>query len=149
MIKAAKILVSGLLGMALVFSVNAAMDDQAIAERLKPVGQVCVEGNDCGSASAAAVSGPRSGKDIYESNCLACHGSGALGAPKMGDAAAWTARLEKGLDTCAILKYEYLILLLHCVLFFDEWIPHQYPKHHPHTIMQYFLLFELVNYSSL
>ena len=99
MIKAAKILVSGLLGMALVFSVNAAMDDQAIAERVKPVGQVCVEGNDCGSASAAAVSGPRSGKDIYESNCLACHGSGALGAPKMGDAAAWTARLEKGLDT--------------------------------------------------
>lgn len=97
--KTAKILVSALLGMALVFSVNAAMDDQSIAERLKPVGKVCIEGNDCGSASAAAASGPRSGEDIYGSNCVACHGSGALGAPKMGDATEWAARLEKGLDT--------------------------------------------------
>jgi cytochrome c5 len=96
--KTVKILMSAIIGMALVFSVNAAMDDKSIAERLKPVGKVCIEGDDCGSASAAVASGPRSGKDIYSSNCMACHSSGALGAPKLGDAAAWTAHLEKGFD---------------------------------------------------
>ena len=96
--KIAKIVMSAFIGMALVLSVNAAMDDQSIADRLKPIGNVCIEGNDCGSASAAVASGPRSGEDIYTSNCVACHGSGALGAPKLGDVADWTARLEKGFD---------------------------------------------------
>ena len=90
---------SAFLGMALVFSVNAAMDDQSIAERLKPVGNVCVEGDDCGTASAAAASGPKDASEIYTSSCAACHGSGVLGAPKLGDSAAWATRLEKGLDT--------------------------------------------------
>ena len=90
---------SAFLGMALVFSVNAAMDDQSIAERLKPVGNVCIEGDDCGTASAAAASGPKDASEIYTSSCAACHGSGVLGAPKLGDSAAWATRLEKGLDT--------------------------------------------------
>tara|TARA_R110002072_G_scaffold4650_1_gene32151 strand:- start:8216 stop:8605 length:390 start_codon:yes stop_codon:yes gene_type:complete len=89
---------SALLGMVLVFSVNATMNDQSIAQRLKPVGNVCIEGDDCGSASATAVSGPKDASDIYNSSCVACHGSGVLGAPKLGDAAVWTAKLEKGLD---------------------------------------------------
>lgn len=97
--KTVKIIMSAMLGMALVFSVNAAMDDQSIAERLKPVGKVCVEGDDCGTASAAAASGPKDASDIYTSSCAACHGSGALGAPKVGDAAVWNERLAKGLDT--------------------------------------------------
>ncbi len=96
--KTAKILMSALLGMVLVFSVNATMNDQSIAQRLKPVGNVCIEGDDCGSASATAVSGPKDASDIYNSSCVACHGSGVLGAPKLGDAAVWTAKLEKGLD---------------------------------------------------
>lgn len=96
--KTAKILMSALLGMVLVFSVNATMNDQSIAQRLKPVGNVCVEGDDCGSASATAASGPKDASDIYNSSCVACHGSGVLGAPKLGDAAVWTAKLEKGLD---------------------------------------------------
>ena len=90
---------SAIFGLSMVFSVNAAMDDQSIAERLKPVGKVCVEGDDCGTASAAAASGPKDASDIYNGSCSACHGSGVLGAPKFGDAEAWTARLEKGLDT--------------------------------------------------
>lgn len=34
----------------------------------------------------------------YQSACFACHMSGAAGAPKTGDAAAWAPRLEKGMD---------------------------------------------------
>lgn len=34
----------------------------------------------------------------YQMSCFACHASGAAGAPKLGDTAAWTARLEKGMD---------------------------------------------------
>ncbi len=40
------------------------------------------------------------GKTVYESTCAGCHGSGVLGAPKFGDAAAWGARAKAagGLD---------------------------------------------------
>lgn len=89
---------SAIFAMAMVFSVNAAMDDASIAERLKPVGKVCIEGDDCGSASAAASSGPKSAADIYKSSCAGCHGSGALGAPKFGTS-DWAAREAKGIDT--------------------------------------------------
>lgn len=88
-----------MLSIFLVFSVNAAMDEQSISERLKPVGKVCVEGDDCGTASAASASGPREASDIYSASCSACHGSGVMGAPKVGDAAAWGERMSKGLDT--------------------------------------------------
>ncbi|AQR65967.1 cytochrome c5 family protein [Aquaspirillum sp. LM1] len=38
------------------------------------------------------------GKEIYGSVCMACHDTGAAGAPKMGDKAAWAPRIGKGLD---------------------------------------------------
>ncbi len=98
MSKTVKILMSAIFGMAIVFSVNAAMDDASIAERLKPVGKVCVEGDDCGTASAAVAAGPQDPSDIYKNSCAACHGSGALGAPKLGTS-DWAARAEKGSDT--------------------------------------------------
>lgn len=74
---------------------------QAIAERIKPVGSVCVEGDSaCASASAAAGGAARSGEEIYNASCTACHSTGAAGAPKIGDAADWGKRLaDKGLDT--------------------------------------------------
>jgi cytochrome c5 len=34
----------------------------------------------------------------YTQSCAACHNSGAAGAPRMGNAADWSARLEKGMD---------------------------------------------------
>jgi len=73
-----------------------------IVERIQPVGSVCVEGDDsCATASASsASSGPMSGEDVYGKGCLACHGTGAGGAPKYGVAADWESRLSaKGLDT--------------------------------------------------
>ncbi len=96
--KTVKFLISAIFGMSIVFSVTAAMDDASIAERLKPVGKVCVEGDDCGSAAVAASSGPKDVSDIYNTSCSACHSSGALGAPKYGTS-EWADRAAKGIDT--------------------------------------------------
>lgn len=38
----------------------------------------------------------------YQMSCFACHGTGAAGAPKIGDKDAWTARLEKGMDAVMV-----------------------------------------------
>jgi len=81
-----------------VLTATAGMDDKSIAERINPVGKVCLEGDECGSATAAAAAGPMGPADIYQASCFACHGTGALGAPKVGDAAAWTERSAKGVD---------------------------------------------------
>ena len=39
-----------------------------------------------------------SGEQVYQKSCLACHASGAAGAPKLGDVAAWKPRVSKGKD---------------------------------------------------
>jgi cytochrome c5 len=39
----------------------------------------------------------RGGKEVVESLCISCHGTGANGAPKIGDAKAWAPRASKGL----------------------------------------------------
>jgi cytochrome c5 len=38
------------------------------------------------------------GPQVYNSACIACHGTGVGGAPKFGDAAAWAERISKGED---------------------------------------------------
>jgi cytochrome c5 len=50
-------------------------------------------------ASAAPDNTNKTPDQLYQGACFACHGTGAAGAPKLGDAAAWTDRLAKGLDT--------------------------------------------------
>ncbi len=49
------------------------------------------------AAEPAAASGK--GKEVYQASCFACHGTGAAGAPKIGDQAAWAPRIDKGMDT--------------------------------------------------
>jgi len=78
------------------FAVASVKDD--LSSRLSPVGNLCMSGQECAAAPIVVASGPRSGSDIYASKCIACHGSGAAGAPKFGDAAAWAARISKGND---------------------------------------------------
>ena len=39
------------------------------------------------------------GQTTYQQACFACHGTGAAGAPKLGDKAAWKSRIAKGMDT--------------------------------------------------
>src|SRR5262249_16037107 len=41
----------------------------------------------------------KTGQKIYDKYCVGCHGSGAGGAPKMGDGAAWAPKLKDGLPT--------------------------------------------------
>jgi len=43
----------------------------------------------------------RTGENIYKTKCFACHDSGAGGAPKIGDAAAWKTRNKAGVDALA------------------------------------------------
>lgn len=51
------------------------------------------------AAAAGADLDPATvGKKVYEGVCVACHGSGAAGAPKFGDKTAWAPRLSKGED---------------------------------------------------
>ncbi len=70
------------------------MVTDAINERIKPVGEVTI-----GAPKAAAPVAAASPKDAYQSNCFACHGTGAAGAPKLGDKAAWKARIAQGKAT--------------------------------------------------
>ncbi|HEU5398821.1 MAG TPA: c-type cytochrome [Gammaproteobacteria bacterium] len=82
---------------------GSATEEQLIDQRLAPVGDVQISGNAASqmpaAAPAAAASGaPKSGKEIWEGTCSACHRSGLLGAPKIGDKAAWAPRIAKGLD---------------------------------------------------
>jgi cytochrome c5 len=46
------------------------------------------------------------GKALYEKACFACHVSGAAGAPKFGDKAAWAPRIGLGIDalTASVIK---------------------------------------------
>lgn len=41
------------------------------------------------------------GATLYNAQCMACHATGLLNAPKYGDAAAWAPRIEKGVETLA------------------------------------------------
>lgn len=71
-------------------------------ERIRPVGTVVVEASTAtvappaGAAPAVAV---RSGEAIYNAACMACHTTGAAGAPKLGDKAAWALRIGQGAAT--------------------------------------------------
>lgn len=45
------------------------------------------------AAEALASAAP----EKYQQSCFACHSSGAAGAPKTHDVAAWQPRMEKGM----------------------------------------------------
>ena len=77
--------------------------EEIVLENIKPVGQVYIAGESEPEAAPAAESamasaGPKSGEEIYNGSCMACHASGAAGAPKLGDAAVWAPRIATGID---------------------------------------------------
>lgn len=90
-----------LLVAALVFCLPASAGsvEDGIAERIKPVGTVCVAGDDCAKSLTIASAGSKSGEEVYNTTCLACHASGAAGAPKFRVAEDWSARLAAGIET--------------------------------------------------
>lgn len=93
-------------GLVLVFSgtlLAASDDNDDIIARIAPPGSVCLVGESCASgittASVGGSGGPEDPVQIYNTYCIACHGTGANNSPVMGDAAAWEPRLEKGIET--------------------------------------------------
>ena len=74
--------------------------EQAIADRLAPVGETCMAGEACAAGSGPVAAGPKDPEQVYNTYCMACHTTGAAGAPVIGNAEQWSARLDdKGLDT--------------------------------------------------
>jgi cytochrome c5 len=67
------------------------MSAQAIAKRIEPVGKIEIK--DVSDPSAM-----KTGEQVYQAQCAACHATGALNAPKFGDAAAWGPRLQSGFE---------------------------------------------------
>jgi cytochrome c5 len=83
--------------------------EEIVLENIKPVGEVYIAGEsepaaapavDTAMAAAgdAASAGPKSGEEIYNGSCMACHATGAAGAPKLGDVALWAPRIATGID---------------------------------------------------
>src|SRR5476651_404447 len=70
---------------------HSGLSDEAVAARIKPVGQVEVT-----DPNAPIVE--KSGKEVVDAVCSACHATGALNAPKIGDKAAWAPHLGAGLE---------------------------------------------------
>lgn len=70
------------------------MVESATIDRIKPIGEVNI-----GKAPVMKASSGVDGKGTYQSACFACHGTGAAGAPKVGDKAAWKNRIAQGSKT--------------------------------------------------
>lgn len=78
-----------------------ARDNQA-AERIEPVGEIAIgeaAATETASSSGSEQAETMSGEAVYQSTCSACHAAGVAGAPMFGDAAAWSDRIAKGVDT--------------------------------------------------
>jgi cytochrome c5 len=70
---------------------SAAMTPEAVAQRIQPVGTVMLK-------DASAVVALRTGEEVYNAQCTACHAAGLAGAPKSGDEAAWAPRIKTGYE---------------------------------------------------
>ena len=68
---------------------GASEDAKAVAQRIQKIGAVEIRD---------ANRPLKSGEEVYKAQCVTCHGTGAAGAPKFGDAAAWGARIKTGFD---------------------------------------------------
>ena len=75
----------------------------AVAERIAPVGKVAISGEDNSAveekAAAPVALKDMPGEEVFNTTCVACHGSGLAGAPKVGDKGAWAPRIAEGADT--------------------------------------------------
>lgn len=79
-------------------------NQHAVNERIAPVAKLAVAGKDNSAlapvqAPAAAPAEELAGEQVFNMACMACHGAGVAGAPKMGDKAAWGSRIAQGAET--------------------------------------------------
>lgn len=71
-----------------------ALEEQKEQERLKELG---VEVDETPHAEVTLSAAALAGQQVYEAACVACHGTGLAGAPKVGDYRAWAPRIEQGM----------------------------------------------------
>lgn len=93
--------VVALLGMVQIVFANS-VDDQ-IAQRIKPAGSVCVEGQPCAkqapaSTQTASSGAAGSGERTFNKVCSTCHKTGVAGAPKFGSFKDWAPRIALGMN---------------------------------------------------
>jgi cytochrome c5 len=79
-----------------------------VARNVAPIGRLALAGQDNralaiqapgGGAAPSALPLPKSGEETFQTVCGGCHASGVGGAPKVGDHAAWAARIGQGKAT--------------------------------------------------
>ena len=63
--------------------------DKGLAMRIQKVGSIEIK-------DANRVL--KSGEEVFKAQCTTCHTAGVAGAPKLGDAAAWGARIATGYE---------------------------------------------------
>jgi cytochrome c5 len=68
-----------------------ALQAEAVASRIQPVGAIEVK-------DASDVASLATGEKVYQTQCAACHATGAAGAPKLADEAAWGLRIKQGFE---------------------------------------------------
>jgi cytochrome c5 len=66
-----------------------------VATRIQPVAKFELQKAGAPAAGGAA----KDGATVFNTVCGACHNTGAAGAPKAGDKAAWAPRLALGTET--------------------------------------------------
>ena len=79
-----------------------------VEQRIKPVGELLKFDGAPPPAAAAVVAvaaKAKSGEEVYNGACVACHGAGIAGAPKTGDKAIWAPRIAQGMN----VLYEHAI----------------------------------------
>lgn len=78
---------------------NPAAEAAAIVQRIKPVGSVSIV------VSAASPVTAKTGAAVVKAVCAACHTTGVMGAPRIGNKTDWDPRIKKG----------YAILIQHAL----------------------------------
>ena len=84
-------------------STSGKVDNSTLEERIRPIGQVYLEGDiDVATVIAikpkAVIKKSRSGESVYTASCAGCHSIGVAGAPKFGNKADWSSRLKRGMN---------------------------------------------------
>ncbi len=75
------------------------LEAEAVARRIQPVGRVEIK-------DASDLASLKTGEQVYQAQCTACHAAGVAGAPKLGDVEAWAPRIKTGYDAlmASVLK---------------------------------------------
>ena len=77
--------------------------DSGTVDRVKAVGQINLASSTAASNATTQVASTATPiidvEKIYNGGCVACHGAGVAGAPRVGDRDAWAERIDKGVTT--------------------------------------------------